>query len=488
MIRAINLKISYATLIFEKVTFTIGNKEKVGLVGFNGSGKTTLMRILSGIEKPDSGDLLVQNETVAYLPQIYKLEAYGQKEEDLMLGEYLESLVTLPSQDMWKIQKILSSLDFKNYDEFQRVSTLSPGEKMKIYLVKLLINEPTVLLMDEPTNHLDINGIIWLESFIKTYNGSIITISHDREFLNSICNKIFEIDEKTLKIYEGNYNNYKEQKIKVLIERYKQINLQEKRRKKFEDMIVRIKKMKEGDKQARALQSARTRFEREVKKNEIFEYKDLKIKDLDIKGDVHNQKIILNIKNLSFGYEKNNYIIESSNLVIRGTEKVCLVGSNGIGKSTLFKLIIGELNPKIGTINFGLNLKYAYFSQDQSHLPLEITVREYLLQNTDISYTQSFGILDKYLFTKDIQDRLIKSLSPGQKARLSFMIFSLHEYQFLILDEPTNHLDIETKESIENALKSFKGSILLISHDRYFIESLDVDRYITINNKSIIEV
>ncbi len=482
MIKVTNLTIEYNKLLFKNLSFILGNKEKVGLIGLNGCGKSTLLKILADIEIPDKGSIELVNESLAYLPQEYSFK------KGTLVGEILEGLVDNPKREIYKVNKILNNLNFLDVNWYQEVQTLSYGQKMKLYLTTLLIKEPTILLLDEPTNHLDIFGILWLENFIKNFDGICIMVSHDRAFLNNITNKIFEIDEQSLNIFEGNYDDYLDQKKGLIAHRRKLYIQHERHREKLVNLIKRIGEYNPGEKQGRALGAAKHRLIREVLNKEIVEYKEQKIKNLSIKGETHKNKLILKVKNLDFGYGDKAELLMDANFDMFGKEKIWFYGSNGIGKSTLIKLIAGELKASSGQIKIGENVRWTYFSQDQSHLPMEETVEEYFLKNTSTSYSASFSKLEKFLFTKDMRNIKIGKLSPGERARLSFAIFSQKEYEFLILDEPTNHLDIKSKEIIEDALREYQGAILLISHDRYFVESVGMDRCITIEDRKIKEV
>lgn len=482
MLRVNNLEISYSKQLFKNVSFKLGNKEKVGLVGLNGTGKTTLLRILVGQEQPDNGVVEAINERIAYLPQEYTFS------DGLLVGEILESLVKNIHTEMYKVNKILNLLGLVDIDMFIEVNKLSEGQKMKIYLATLLINEPSILLLDEPTNHLDITGIQWMEKFINKYQGISIIISHDRSFLDNVTDHIFEIDEERLNVFEGNYTEYLLQKEQMLQKRRSDFILQERHRQKLEDLIVRSRNIADGKRRGKAMDAAAHRLEREVLRNEISAYKEQRIGDIFIEGETHKSKQILKVKDLNFGYKKDTPLLENSNFLMYGNEKIWFLGPNGIGKSTLLKLITGELHPNSGEIKIGDNIKWAYFSQDQSHLKMDDTVESYFLRGTGLTYSQTFGVMEKFLFTKDMRNMKIGKLSPGQRARLSFAIFSMREYDFMILDEPTNHIDIRSKEVIEEALKEYKGAILLVSHDRYFVENISVTKGITISNNKIVEI
>lgn len=484
MITATNLTIKYRQTLFDNISFKITPGDKVGLVGLNGSGKTTLLRILVGEEQPDTGRINTEQEVIAYLPQEFELP-------NELVGEFLESLVDNPRSEMHRVTKILHELSFEDVDIYQQIQTLSYGQRMKLYLVKLLINKPTVLLLDEPTNYLDLPGILWVEEFIQNFAGICVIISHDRAFLNNVVNKIFEIDEQKLYEFTGNYDDYLEQKDTFIAKRAIQFEMQERKRKMFEERIEYIKKFAGGKKQAQQLKATRSRMERELTRKEINEYAEQKIRGLDLKGEVHQQKQILKVQDLTFSYTpkvEDSEVLVGAEFVMSGKEKVWFFGANGIGKSTLIKLIVGELTPQSGIVKIGDNLRWGYFSQNQSHLDPEDTLQNYFLRNTDVSYHHSFGVLSKFLFPKELHSMKIKNLSPGQRARLSFAVFAQKELDFLILDEPTNHLDIRSKEIIEEAFRNYQGAMLLISHDRYFVENIGVDRTVTISEGRVVEV
>ncbi|MCA9385650.1 ABC-F family ATP-binding cassette domain-containing protein [Candidatus Dojkabacteria bacterium] len=487
MLRVQNLSLEFSQKIFEDVSFSLGNKEKVGLVGLNGCGKSTLLKLITGEYKPDKGSISSTDETIEYLPQemnsIDEFDTSGSS----YVGEFLESLVDDIHTELWKVNKLVDKLEI-GVDEFDLLSQISEGQKMKLLLVQLLLKEPTILLLDEPTNHLDIVGIEWFEKFITSFDGICIIISHDREFLNSTVTKIFEIDEHTLNVFDGNYDRYLIEKETWIEKRAQEFELQERKRKKLEERIELIRTFGSGKKQKAMLSNARKRLEREVYSNEVAKYKKQKLQEVSLEGEVHNSKMIVDIQNLTFGYPNKEVLLEDANFDMYGRERVWFFGRNGIGKTTLIRLLTKEFEPDQGECRLGMNLTYQYFSQDQSHLDMNMSVRDFVLYNTSVSFDRSFGMLEKFLFPKALQNNLIKDLSPGQRARLSFAVFSQHEYDFLILDEPTNHLDIQTKEVIEEAIREFKGAVLLISHDRYFVDSVGIDKIITLQDKKIREL
>jgi ATP-binding cassette subfamily F protein 3 len=482
MLKLENVKIEYSKLLFENVTFTLGNREKIGLVGLNGSGKSTLLRIIAEVEQPDKGHVILSNEILGYLPQEFDLTNAG---EFKYIGEYLESLAD-DIYETWQAHKALSQLGFTDVDEFAEIDSLSPGQKMKLYLAKLLLAESTVLLLDEPTNHLDLGGIEWFEGFVKSFKGICLIISHDREFLNNTVNRIFEIDSKKLHIYEGNYDDFIEERVHRLELLASQYTLQEKKRKQLEDLIELMRKQGSGHQQSKRISSAKKRLDREVVQVSIDKHKEVKLKDFTIIGNVHAKKRVLTINNLSFHYPGSHTLLKNLELEINGSEKIWIKGNNGTGKSTLIKLITNSLRPISGEIKWGESVRWEYFAQDQDKFSDNtISVQEFFTKNTGITWDRSYGILEQFLFDKDLRGQSIKSLSPGQRSRLNFAVFAQHKYECLILDEPTNHLDIETKEVIETALREFSGAIILVSHDRYFSEQIKPDRILTIEEKML---
>ncbi|MCA9381109.1 ABC-F family ATP-binding cassette domain-containing protein [Candidatus Dojkabacteria bacterium] len=480
MLKAEHLTMEYSRPLFEDINFILGNSENVGLVGLNGCGKTTLLKIISGEEAPLEGEIHLVNEKIAYLPQTFTL-----RDEFEYLGVYMESLIEDIYSDLWRVEKILNQLEFGEIDEFQHMSTLSPGQIMKLYLTKLLLDEPTILLLDEPTNHLDIHGITVFEKFIKRFPGICIIISHDRMFLNNTINTVFEIDEHKLNIYKGNYEDFLKQKQDRIADREKEFKLQEQKRKQLETLLANARKISDSKKRGKAVSAAKKRMEREVLSNEVDLYEEIKISDIALSGNVHGRKRILQIEDLSFEYNQDNLLLKDINLEIYGSEKIWIKGPNGTGKSTLIKLLVGELAPTKGEIKWGANINWTYFAQDTVEDDITETVQEYFYRMTSVEWAKSYKVLDKFLFDTTLQTQMVKRLSPGQKARLTFAIFAQNDYECLILDEPTNHLDIQTKEAIEHALREYKGAIILVSHDRYFAQQIEPNRIMTISDKDL---
>lgn len=467
MLRIENLTKSFGIdVLFKDVSFMLGNKQKVALVGANGSGKSTLFKILAGIEEYDSGTIDLGLEKIGYLPQEISLP------EEMLVGEFIESLVDDPYSEKYLADNILSKLQF-DADEYTEVGILSPGQRMKLKLTQLILEGNSVLLMDEPTNHLDIEGIRWLEKFIHSLDQICIIISHDRAFLNNVSSHVFEIEEQQVHVYTGNYDAYIVGKAERLEKRAKEFKAQERKRAQMEKLLASAKRIGDGKARGRAVGAAKKRMIREVTRYEIDEYSEKKIGGITIDGSVREQRLLLRVEDVSFSYT-DTPLLENMSVELRGQERLWISGPNGVGKTTFINLLTGALTPQSGMVEWTDGVKWAYFSQNQEHLKMDMTLQDYFLKFTDVEFGKSFGILAGYLFTREMMNRKLRMLSPGQRARLSFAVFTQNEYELLILDEPTNHLDIDTKEAIEEAINEYKGAVILISHDRYFVENVGV--------------
>ncbi|MCA9397599.1 ABC-F family ATP-binding cassette domain-containing protein [candidate division WWE3 bacterium] len=481
MISANNITKEIPTgVLLKDISFTLGNKEKVGLIGQNGCGKTTLLKIILGVESYELGSIQIQNETVVHLPQLFSFP------QDISVREYGLRLVGSEKQ-FYLFARNLSKLglDEKHWDT--TVNSLSSGQQMKVKVAELLLQEPTVLILDEPTNHLDIDGILWIEEFISVFDGIVIMVSHDRSFLDNTISHIFEIDEKQLHVFSGNYSDYLEQKEHWVEERRKAYARQEKKREQLEQLLENVRKIKGGKQRGKAVKAAKKRMEREVLRDEINSYSRDTLDEIEFGGETHTGKIMLKVAKLTHSFGDLS-VFENTSFEIRGNTRVWLFGPNGAGKSTLLNIITHKIVPTSGQIEIGTGVRWGYFRQNQEELDLDLTMKEYLHDVLHLTQAQLYGFVKKYLFPKEYVHRKLGNLSPGQRARLVFGVFAEQELDLLILDEPTNHLDIWTKESIENSLKEYKGALLFVSHDRYFVEEVDVDRIVTIENKQIKEI
>jgi len=472
MIIGTNIAKSYrGELVFEDVSFKLGNGNKIGLVGANGCGKSTLFKLIVGLEY-DSGSLHKNEESIGYIPQEFSFP-------DVTAGEFLNKFLD-HDWESYRIDMLVNKLRFSNYNSDQQVSTLSEGQKMKLKMISTLLGEPTVLLIDEPTNHLDIEGIQWFENYIKNVKESVALISHDRQFLNNVVDEIWEIEKEHMLRFVGNYDNYKEEKFKLIEKMGREYKIFLQKKASLERLLLHARRISDGKARGRAVSSAKKRIIRETEgENAKTKYTKKQMGNVTFQTDITHRRLMLGFKDVTKKYDKNT-VFEDLSFSILGGEKVWIFGPNGAGKTTIIKLIMGEEKADKGVIKLGEGIKVGYFAQKQTFLNDETKLLDQYLEDTSCDYGKSFGNLQKFLFTKDDLKKKIKNLSPGQKARFAFAIFAYNDYDFLILDEPTNHLDIETKEVIEESLSTFNGTMLLVSHDRYFVERVGITKLLNL--------
>lgn len=509
--------------ILENISFTVNEGDKIGVIGVNGTGKTTLFKIISGIYGYDSGEIYTSKDCeIGYLEQntnFYSdntiftevLEVFSdliKMEEDLrkMECEISDKSSETNSPDLQKLMDnyshklelfqnsngygykseakgVLKGLGF-NDDELEKpIKILSGGEKTRVLLAKLLLKKPTLLLLDEPTNHLDSDALEWLELFLKQYKGTVILISHDRYFLDQSVNRIFEIHNKKLKAYNGNYSYYVE---KSAIDK-------EIERKTYEDQQKEIKKQEESIERLKAygrekhLKRARSK-EKALSKIEVLDKPDGERKRAKIKfiPAVESGNDVLAVRDVEMSFP-DKVLFKDLNLDIYRGEKVALIGPNGAGKSTLFKIIMNELEPIQGEVKFGTNVNTAYFHQEQKTLNLDNTVIDEIWDaNPHLTQTEVRNMLGAFLFENEDVFKRISSLSGGERARVAILKLILSQSNFLLLDEPTNHLDIDSKEVLEEALVNYIGTIFTISHDRYFLNKV-ADKILVLDENGVTE-
>ncbi|MBQ3420236.1 MAG: ABC-F family ATP-binding cassette domain-containing protein, partial [Romboutsia sp.] len=378
---------------------------------------------------------------------------------------------------------VLKGLGFSDEDMDKPISILSGGEKTRVLLGKLLLKKPTLLLLDEPTNHLDSEAIEWLEVFLKQYKGTVILISHDRYFLDQVVNRVFEIHNKKLKTYNGNYSDFiKASAIENELEQ-----------KKFEDQQKDLKKQEESIERLKAfgrekhLKRARSK-EKALAKVDVLDKPEAyrKRARIEFNPSVTSGNDVLQIRDVSMGYE-NRILFKDLNLDIYREEKVALIGANGVGKSTLFKIIMNEIVPLTGSVNLGTNVNVSYFHQEQKTLNLNNTIIDEIWDsNKHLTQTEIRSMLGAFLFEDEEVFKQISTLSGGERARVAILKLILSKANFLLLDEPTNHLDIDSKEVLEEALSNYTGTIFTISHDRYFLNTV-VDKILVLDENGITE-
>ena len=509
--------------ILENVNFTVNEYDKIGIIGVNGTGKTTLFKIISGIYGYDSGDIYTSKDCeIGYLEQntnfhsentileevlevfkdVIEMEKYLRDLEhkiseessntnsttlEKLMNEYSNKLEAFSDMNGYgyksEAKGVLKGLGFSDEDMDKPISILSGGEKTRVLLGKLLLKKPTLLLLDEPTNHLDSEAIEWLEVFLKQYKWTVILISHDRYFLDQVVNRIFEIHNKKLKTYNGNYSDF----IKAsAIE--KELEL-----KKFEDQQKDIKKQEESIERLKAfgrekhLKRARSK-EKALAKVDVLDKPEAyrKKAKIEFNPSVTSGNDVLQLRDISMGYGER-ILFKDLNLDIYRGEKVALIGANGIGKSTLFKIIMNEITPLSGDIKFGTNVNVSYFHQEQKTLNLDNTIIDEIWEdNKQLTQTSLRTMLGAFLFEGEEVFKKISTLSGGERARVAILKLILSNANLLLLDEPTNHLDIDSKEVLEEALSSYTGTIFTISHDRYFLNTV-VDKVLVLDENGITE-
>lgn len=509
--------------ILENVSFTVNEYDKIGIIGINGTGKTTLFKIISGIYGYDSGDIYTSKDCeIGYLEQntnfhsentileevlevfkdVIEMEKYLRDLENKIAEESINAnstiLEKLMNEYSHKLEAfadingygykseakgVLKGLGFSDEDMDKPISILSGGEKTRVLLGKLLLKKPTLLLLDEPTNHLDSEAIEWLEVFLRQYKGTVILISHDRYFLDQVVNRVFEIHNKKLKSYNGNYSDFIEASA---IEK-------ELEQKKFEDQQKDLKKQEESIERLKAfgrekhLKRARSK-EKALAKVDILDKPEAYRKKarIEFNPSVTSGNDVLQIRDVSMGYGER-ILFKDLNLDIYRGEKVALIGANGIGKSTLFKIIMKELIPLSGDIKFGTNVNVAYFHQEQKTLNLDNTIIDEIWEdNKQLTQTTLRSMLGAFLFEGEEVFKKISTLSGGERARVAILKLILSNANLLLLDEPTNHLDIDSKEVLEEALSGYTGTIFTISHDRYFLNTV-VDKVLVLDENGITE-
>ena len=509
--------------VLTDASFHINQGDRIGIVGANGAGKTTLLNILSGRLACDSGDFFVSaNTKIGYLRQSDNFESERTVYEEMLaiftevieMEKELEKLSHEISEASGKgcdVTKLLHQYDdmtesFKNRNGYgykseihgilnsmafpeeyfdKKISILSGGERTRLALAALLLKKPDLLLLDEPTNHLDIGTLKWLEQYLRSYSGTIAVISHDRYFLDQTVTRIFEIENHRLVTYDGNYSAFAEKKRMREADELRKYEHQQREVQRQEEIIRRFKQHG-TEKLAKRAQSREKRLEHiELLEKPAAALGRMKIR---FKQSFQSGNDVLLVRELSKSFGKGDrrrQLFHNVELDVKRGEKICLVGPNGIGKTTFLKIIMGEVEPDQGYIKLGHNISFGYYDQEQNLLSTGNTVLEEVHAAYRLySDTEVRSLLGRFLFKNDMVFQPVSSLSGGEKARLSLLKLMLSGANLLIMDEPTNHLDIASKEIFEEALQDFPGTMIVVSHDRYFLNKVP-DRIIEMGEAGI---
>ena len=493
-------------VIFSDVDFEVKTGERIAIVGRNGAGKTTLMKIIAGVESYDEGNISKGKQvTMGYLTQQMTLDSNDTvmnemkkpfkdviNIEDKMktLTDWLSIHADEYDQDLYKeklsqyealsnqyelmdgynyeskIKTVLTGLDFKESDFDRQIQSFSGGQKTRLSMAQMLLSEPDLLLLDEPTNHLDMETTEWLENYLTHFKGAIVIISHDRYFLDKIVNQVYDVALGSVKKYVGNYSKF----LKERDAHYEKVMAE------YERQQSEIKKLETFVEKniTRASTSGMAKSRRKVlERMERIEKPRLDAKSAQINFEINRAtgEDVLKVQNLDIGYSKS--ITPPINLEVKRHDRIAIIGPNGIGKSTLIKTIAQKIPALGGNIVYGSNIQIGYYDQKQAEFTSNMTILDYVWnQYSHMPEKDIRTILGRFLFTQEEVKKVINDLSGGEKARLQLALLMLEKNNVLILDEPTNHLDIDSKEMLEQALQNFEGTLLFVSHDRYFINEL----------------
>lgn len=514
-----NISKSFGTdVIIKSCSFNIEDHEKAAIVGINGAGKSTLLKIITGIEPADTGLVtLAKDKTLGYLSQqqnlnsdntiydellsvkqyILDMEAQLRSIENQMKSADDTALETLMKKysDLnhefelnngyaykSEITGVLKGLGFAEEDFTLNVNTLSGGQKTRVALGRLLLSKPDIILLDEPTNHLDMESISWLENYLLNYSGAVLIVAHDRYFLDKIVSKIIELDNGNATVFSGNYTDYASKKAILRNMQLKEYLNQQREIKHQEEVITKLKQFN----REKSIKRAESR-EKMLNKMEFVDKPEILNDKMDIKlePNVISGNDVLTVDNLTKGFD-GTVLFDNICFQIKRGERVALIGSNETGKTTILKLINGIIPADSGSIYLGAKVNIGYYDQEHHVLDPDKTIFDEIRDAyPDLNNTQIRNTLAAFLFTNEDVFKYIKDLSGGERGRVSLAKLMLSNANFLILDEPTNHLDITSKEILENALNSYTGTVLFVSHDRYFINST-ATRIIELANKTVV--
>lgn len=504
--------------VLKNVSFHVEEHEKAAIVGINGAGKSTLLKIIMHELSADEGEVFVaKDKTIGYLAQhqevdgektiydevlegkraVINMETRLQEMEERMSGlsgdevepfmeEYHRLLHEFQALDGYAYRSeatgVLKGLGFSEADFQTRCGALSGGQKTRVSLARLLVSHPDIILLDEPTNHLDIESITWLETFLLNYKGAVVIVAHDRYFLDRIVTKVVEISLHHSAVYEGNYTAYAEKAAKVREDRLKAYYNQQREIRRQEEVIEKLKSFN----REKSIKRAESR-EKQLSKLEVLEkpQEERSAMHISLVPSLISGNDVLSVEGLSKAYGEKQLFSDISFDIKRG-ERVALIGANGTGKTTILKILNDKVQADSGTIRLGTNVKIGYYDQEQQVLHMEKTLFAEISDDyPKLNQTTIRTVLAAFLFTDEDVFKLVADLSGGERGRLSLAKLMLSEANLLILDEPTNHLDIVSKEILENALNSYEGTVLFVSHDRYFINKT-ATRILNLTQRSLV--
>ena len=496
------------TNVLDDVCLEIHTRDRIAIVGKNGAGKTTLFKIIKGLETYESGTLSIKKgNTIGFLQQIppdyddssvkqvlmtafSELVSIEEEMKDLetemgnpntrklektvnRYGRLQEIFINKNGYEMnSELSKICFAFDISEDMQNQQFSSLSGGQKTVVHLATLLLEKPDILLLDEPTNHLDIKTIEWLEEFLKKYPGTVIINSHDRYFLDKVVNKIASLENGKCTLYHGNYSHFTEEQERELMAEFQGFKTQQKQIQAMKEAIKRYRDWGNRSSNEKFFKAAKN-LEKRLERIETLDKPQLqKAKmPLNFSQNSRSGNDVIKVKALRMSYD-HKVVLDNMSFDIKYGENVCLMGDNGSGKTTLVKIILKEIEPLSGEVHLGSNINIGYLSQHITFENENLTVLEEFKRDFSGSETQLRAILAKFYFNGENVFKKISDLSGGEKVRLKFAKMVQKDINFLILDEPTNHIDIETREMLEEALQEFKGTLLFVSHDRYFTNKL----------------
>lgn len=503
--------------ILNDCSFFINDNEKAAIVGNNGAGKSTIMKIIMGELSPDDGNVIIgKDKTIGYLAQYQDLgsdttiyEEVKSVKQNLIdmeqkLLEYEKEMAKVSGDELSKlietytnlehrfqllngysykseIEGVIKGLGFTEDDFNKSVGNLSGGQKTRVALCKLLLEKPDIIMLDEPTNHLDLNSIKWLETYLLNYNGAVLIIAHDRYFLDKIVSKVIEIENHKAHVYSGNYSDFAVKKQELRVATMNAYLKQQSEIKHQEEVIAKLRSYK----QEKFYKRAESR-EKQLEKMDLIEKPEELKKNMTIKlePDIVSGNDVLSVENLEKSY--NTLLFKNISFEIKRGEHVAIIGDNGTGKTTILKIINGLVDADSGMIKLGTNVHIGYYDQEQHNLTDENTLFEEIANSyPNMTNTKIRNTLAAFMFTGEDVFKRVSDLSGGEKGRLSLAKLMLSEANLIILDEPTNHLDMASKEILENAINNYTGTVLYVSHDRYFINQT-ANRILELTNTKLI--